>query len=74
MESFAIRWSMLDGGGVIAGLFLGADFVDCRGTGLGVGFGAVDLSPSINLFTVSDIFGWAGIDLSLLRGLGIFAN
>lgn len=75
MESFAIRWSMLDRGGLIAGVVLGVGFEGCKGTCfLGVGLGAVDLSPSINLFTVSDIFGWAGIDDSARRGSGILAN
>ncbi len=74
MESFAIRWSILDGGGFIAGVVLGVGVEGCRGTCFGVGLGAVDLSPSINLFTVSDIFGWAGIDDSARRWLGILAN
>ncbi len=76
MESFAIRWSMLDGGGFISGVVFvrGVGFVGCGGTCLGVGLGAVDLSPSISLFTVSDILGWAGVDDSVRRGLGILDN
>ncbi len=76
IESFAIRWSILDGGGLIAGAVLvrGVGFVAGGGTSCGVALGAVDLSPSINLLTVSDIFGWAGIDVSARRVSGILAN
>ncbi len=67
---------MLEGGGLIAGAVLvrREGVVGCGGACCGVGFGAVDLSPSINLFTVSDILGWAGTGVSARRGSGILAN
>ena len=45
---------MADGGGVIDGEVVADGFV-CGKEGAGVR--VVDLSPSINFFTVSDIFG-----------------
>jgi len=51
IDSFAIRWSNSDGGS------LGDGLVSWGGTSFGVGVRVVDLSPSINFLTVSDIFG-----------------
>ena len=73
IDNFAIRWSMDDGGGLIAGVIV-EDFLFCKGVSWGGGVRVDDLSPSINFLTVSDIFGGAGIE-----GLGsgvsrIFAN
>ncbi len=51
IESFAIRWSNSDGGS------LGDGLVRWGGIFLGAGVRVVDLSPSINFLTVSDIFG-----------------
>ena len=47
---------MADGGGVIAGVVVDG-FLCCKGISVGVGVRVVDLSPSINFLTVSDIFG-----------------
>mgnify|MGYP000256481890 CR=1 FL=1 len=67
---------MLEGVGLGAGLVVvgGEGCVDRGGTCRGVDLGAVDLSPSINLLTVSDIFGLAGIGVSGRRGSGVLAN
>ena len=51
IDSFAIRWSNSDGGS------LGDGLVSWGGIFFGAGVRLVDLSPSINFFTVSDIFG-----------------
>lgn len=61
IDNFAIRWSMADGGGVIAGVVVDG-FLCCKGISVGVGVRVVDLSPSINFLTVSDIFGGAGVE------------
>lgn len=51
IDSFAIRWSNSDGVTLVDGL------VRWGATSFGVGVRVVDLSPSINFLTVSDIFG-----------------
>ena len=51
IDSFAIRWSNADGGGFVDGL------VRWGGISFGAGVRVVDLSPSINFLTVSDIVG-----------------
>ena len=51
IDSFAICWSNSDGGG------FGDGFVCWGGILIGAGVRVVDLSPSINFLTVSDIFG-----------------
>ena len=51
IDSFAIRWSNSDEGSFIDGL------VRWGGISFGMVVRVVDLSPSINFFTVSDIFG-----------------
>ena len=52
MDNFAICWSMADGGGV-NGVVMAAGGFGKEGAGVRL----VDLSPSINFFTVSDILG-----------------
>ena len=51
IDSFAMRWSNSDGGS------LGGGLVRWGEISFGMGVRLVDLSPSINFFTVSDIFG-----------------
>ena len=51
IDSFAMRWSNSDG------VTLGDGLMSWVGTSFGVGVRLVDLSPSINFLTVSEIFG-----------------
>ncbi len=74
IDSFAIRWSMADGGGLMDGIVVRDGFVCSRGTRLVAGMPVVAFRPSINFLTVSDIFGWGGFEALGFCVSGIVAN